>query len=168
MNVYNQKEGSTPWKQQTQRHDFRRVLSRCTAASMKLRSCSGDPTSKVAAYLHHGPLSGSDTGHSHQQHTTDVNMQLVVCRLKGSGWPQSMYGVSKLCETAYTRVLAEELQPNGVTVNACCPGYVNTDMTSHRGVKTLAEGADTPVWLALDPPKGVTGKLFGERKELSF
>lgn len=43
-------------------------------------------------------------------------------RLKGSGWPSSMYGVSKLCESMYTRVLADELRPRNVAVNACCPG----------------------------------------------
>lgn len=79
-----------------------------------------------------------------------------------------MYGVSKLCETTYTRVLAQQLQSAGVMVNACCPGYVDTDMTSHKGVKTLEQGADTPVWLALMPPGGLTGKLFAERKEISF
>ena len=79
-----------------------------------------------------------------------------------------MYGVSKLCETAYTRILAEQLKSKGATVNACCPGYVNTDMTSHRGVKTLAQGADTPVFLALAPSGGPSGKLFAERKVISF
>lgn len=79
-----------------------------------------------------------------------------------------MYGVSKLCETSYTRILAEQLKPAGVMVNACCPGYVNTDMTSHKGVKTLEQGADTPVWLALMPPGGPTGKLFAERKQIPF
>ncbi len=79
-----------------------------------------------------------------------------------------MYGVSKLLETSYTRVLAEQLKSAGVMVNACCPGYVDTDMTSHKGVKTLEEGADTPVWLALTPPGGPSGKLFAERKQIPF
>eukprot|EP00877_Chromochloris_zofingiensis_P001753 jgi/Chrzof1/11579/Cz06g00270.t1 len=38
------------------------------------------------------------------------------------GWPNSMYGVSKCLENAYTRLLAEELKPAGVMVNACHPG----------------------------------------------
>ena len=79
-----------------------------------------------------------------------------------------MYGVSKLLETSYTRILAEQLKSAGVMVNACCPGYVDTDMTSHKGVKTLEEGADTPVWLALMPPGGPRGKLFAERKQIPF
>lgn len=98
----------------------------------------------------------------------DFITAIQVDKLESSGWPKSMYGVSKLCETSYTRVLAEQLKPAGVMVNACCPGYVDTDMTSHRGVKTLEQGADTPVWLALMPPGGPTGKLFGERKQIPF
>lgn len=92
----------------------------------------------------------------------------TICRLGSSGWPKSMYGVSKLFETSYTRILAEQLKSAGVMVNACCPGYVDTDMTSHRGVKTLEEGADTPVWLALMLPGGPSGKLFAERKQIPF
>ncbi len=38
----------------------------------------------------------------------------------------------------------------------CCPGYVATDMTSHKGTLTVEQGADTPIYLAIDPsaPKG--------------
>lgn len=101
-------------------------------------------------------------------YTEPSRQYCLPCRLKGSGWPKSMYGISKLCETTYTRVLAEQLKAKGVMVNACCPGYVDTDMTSHRGVKTLEQGADTPVWLALMPPGRPTGKLFAERKQIPF
>ena len=51
---------------------------------------------------------------------------------------------------------------------ACCPGYVNTDMSSGRGTKTPLQGADTPAWLALLAPKGTTGKFFSSRKEEPF
>lgn len=78
-----------------------------------------------------------------------------------------MYGVSKLCEATYTRLLAEQ-QRGKLDVNACCPGYVATDMSSHRGIKTPLQGADTPVWLALLAPRGTTGKFFSERREEPF
>jgi carbonyl reductase 1 len=83
-------------------------------------------------------------------------------------WPGSMYGVSKLCEATYTKILAEKAKRRSVDVNACCPGYVNTDMSSGRGTKTVTQGADTPAWLALLAPKGTTGKFFSERSEESF
>lgn len=71
------------------------------------------------------------------------------------------------CEATYTRILAEDLKPN-LDVNACCPGYVDTDMSSHRGIKTPLQGADTPVWLALLAPQGTSARFFSERKEESF
>jgi carbonyl reductase 1 len=81
--------------------------------------------------------------------------------------------MSKLAVSTWTRVLAQELKPRGIAVNACCPGWVATDMSSNRGTKTPAEGADTPVWLALQPPAErpeelVTGGLWGERREYQF
>lgn len=79
-----------------------------------------------------------------------------------------MYGVSKLCESTYTRILAEQLQQRHITVSACCPGYVSTDMSSHRGVKTTAEGADTPTYLALLSPAEQTGEWWQDRRSQGF
>lgn len=39
----------------------------------------------------------------------------------------------------------------GIQVYTCCPGYVNTDMTSHKGPLTIQEGALTPVFLIEKP-----------------
>mmetsp|Transcript_22076 Transcript_22076/g.57519 ORF Transcript_22076/g.57519 Transcript_22076/m.57519 type:complete len:345 (-) Transcript_22076:443-1477(-) len=84
------------------------------------------------------------------------------------GWPNSMYGVSKLLEGMYTRLLATELSSAGIMVNVCCPGWCQTDMSSWRGPKTARQGADTPVWLALLPSTGPTGLMFGEREQITF
>src|SRR5437016_1508690 len=46
---------------------------------------------------------------------------------KRSGWP-SAYSVSKVALNALTRILARELSPRGIRVNAVCPGWVRTDM----------------------------------------
>ena len=43
-------------------------------------------------------------------------------RYSKQGWPGSMYGVSKLCEATYTRVLAQQFKERGVAAYACCPG----------------------------------------------
>lgn len=52
---------------------------------------------------------------------------------------------------------------------ACCPGYVVTDMTSGRGAKQPREGADTPVWLALQPLGSVPhGAFYGERELIDW
>ena len=47
--------------------------------------------------------------------------------------------------------------------------WCQTDMSSGSGPNSALDGADTPLWLALRPTSGfVSGKLFGERTELSF
>ncbi|CAC5392448.1 CBR1 [Mytilus coruscus] len=65
------------------------------------------------------------------------------------------YGMSKLGVTVMTFIQQRELNSDpreDIVVNACCPGYVATDMTLHKGPKTITEGADTPVYLALLSP----------------
>lgn len=92
------------------------------------------------------------------------------------GWPRQTYAVSKMLETKYAMVLAQRLRSTHphVLVNAMCPGYVKTDMTSHRGVKTVEEGADTAVFLALLPreaeqqPDLYTGCFWAERQRLQL
>ena len=70
------------------------------------------------------------------------------------GWPNSGYGVSKLGVTAMTRIQARRFQEQGkndVLINACCPGWVRTDMAGPKAPKSPEEGAKTPVYLALLP-----------------
>ncbi|EPQ29729.1 uncharacterized protein PFL1_02949 [Pseudozyma flocculosa PF-1] len=78
------------------------------------------------------------------------------------GWKSAAYSTSKCALIAYTRILDADYKKAGknVAVNACCPGYVNTDMTKGRGVKSIDEGAATPVHLALQDLKGVTGEFW--------
>ncbi|OON23551.1 oxidoreductase, short chain dehydrogenase/reductase family protein [Opisthorchis viverrini] len=62
------------------------------------------------------------------------------------GWHNMTYGLSKLALTKATFILGDMLKndPRRILINACCPGYVNTDMTDHKG-------ADTPFFLATLP-----------------
>jgi len=70
------------------------------------------------------------------------------------GWGKSNYGLSKLALIAATRVHAREFPT--LRVNAMCPGYCDTDMSSHRGPRPPAEGAQIAVLLATmdNPPSG--------------
>eukprot|EP00245_Coleochaete_scutata_P005308 TRINITY_DN18766_c0_g1_i1.p1 TRINITY_DN18766_c0_g1~~TRINITY_DN18766_c0_g1_i1.p1 ORF type:complete len:347 (-),score=68.03 TRINITY_DN18766_c0_g1_i1:62-1102(-) len=88
---------------------------------------------------------------------------------KEEGWSNSMYGMSKLGVSTYTRILGRQLDSlpaeRKVFVYACCPGWCQTDMSSQRGNKTADEGADTPAWLALRiPPLTPNGAFFSERE----
>ncbi|GIL48656.1 hypothetical protein Vafri_5128 [Volvox africanus] len=86
-----------------------------------------------------------------------------------AGWPNSMYGTSKLLLSLWTAQLAEQLRDKNVMVNAMCPGWCRTDMSSQSGTKSAAEGADTAVWLALrSPGELITGGFWGERNTISW
>lgn len=78
------------------------------------------------------------------------------------GWPRSMYGISKLAEIALTYAHSRMLLPEGIAVNAVCPGYCATDMSSFKGPRTPAQGAETPAWLALreGKPSDLTGGFW--------
>ncbi|XP_074644061.1 uncharacterized protein LOC141900899 [Tubulanus polymorphus] len=74
---------------------------------------------------------------------------------KEKGFPDSAYGISKMAVTKMTFIHQAEFDKDSredVIVNACCPGYCDTDMTSNSGLKSPMDGADTPVYLALLPP----------------
>ncbi len=57
-----------------------------------------------------------------------LNIASVIGFHGGRG--MAMYAASKAGIIGYTIALANELSPNGVRVNAICPGYIETDMTS--------------------------------------
>ncbi|XP_042543135.1 carbonyl reductase [NADPH] 1 [Dipodomys spectabilis] len=86
------------------------------------------------------------------------------------GWPNTAYGVSKIGVTVLSRIHARKLneQRSGdkILLNACCPGWVRTDMAGPTATKSPEEGAETPVYLALLPPdaEGPHGQFVTEKK----
>ena len=85
---------------------------------------------------------------------------------KERGWPNSNYGMSKLFLIAYTKVLAK--QHKDIQINCCCPGYVATDMSSHRGTKTPSEGAVTPTLLATLIDQRVSGQFWSDGRPVEW
>ncbi|WCJ43541.1 NAD(P)-binding Rossmann-fold superfamily protein [Euphorbia peplus] len=88
--------------------------------------------------------------------------------LESKGWPaySSAYILSKAALNAYTRIQAKKLQ--NIRINCACPGHVNTDFTLNSGSRTIKEGAECPVTIALLPKEGPSGGFFAENKETSF
>uniref|UniRef100_A0A914HW60 Carbonyl reductase n=1 Tax=Globodera rostochiensis TaxID=31243 RepID=A0A914HW60_GLORO len=84
---------------------------------------------------------------------------------KQGGYPESAYSVSKTAEIALTLVQARELARRNIVVNACCPGYVDTDMTSHKGHRTIAQGAETPIFLAIDETAIVRDEEYQNKQQ---
>jgi len=62
-----------------------------------------------------------------------------------NGWGNSNYGFSKLAIIAATKVWARDEAANGIKINCCCPGYCDTDMTSHKGTRHANDGAKNAV-----------------------
>lgn len=86
------------------------------------------------------------------------------------GWPNSAYGVTKIGVTVLSRIqarkLSEQRRGDKILLNACCPGWVRTDMAGPKATKSPEEGAETPVYLALLPPdaEGPHGQFVQEKK----
>uniref|UniRef100_A0A8C2QEV2 Carbonyl reductase (NADPH) n=1 Tax=Cricetulus griseus TaxID=10029 RepID=A0A8C2QEV2_CRIGR len=86
------------------------------------------------------------------------------------GWPNSAYGVTKIGVTVLSRIharkLSQQRRDDKILLNACCPGWVRTDMAGPKATKSPEEGAETPVYLALLPPgaEGPHGQFVQEKK----
>jgi NAD(P)-dependent dehydrogenase (short-subunit alcohol dehydrogenase family) len=78
------------------------------------------------------------------------------------------YRVSKTALNALTRTCAAELRGSGILVNSLCPGWVKTDMGGPSAPRSLAQGADTAVWLATLPDGGPNGGFFRDRKPIPW
>jgi NAD(P)-dependent dehydrogenase (short-subunit alcohol dehydrogenase family) len=88
----------------------------------------------------------------------------LLCEIEGD---YAAYRLSKAALNAITAMLAAELRGT-VAVNAVCPGWVRTDMGGRNAERDVSEGADTPVWLALDAPQKLTGKFLRDRKVIPW
>lgn len=92
----------------------------------------------------------------------------VESNRREKGYPESAYCVSKAAEITLSLIQSRELKSRNIIVNACCPGYVNTDMSSHKGTLTIEEGADTPIYLATFDGNEPNGKFVYLRKPIEW
>ena len=92
---------------------------------------------------------------------------------ESKGWPTWAYAVSKLALNILTTIQARDHPYNkdtDILINSCCPGWCRTDMAGPKATKSAAQGAETPVFLALIPPdqQQPHGKYYSELKEGSW
>src|ERR1041385_4876960 len=98
----------------------------------------------------------------------------VVNVSSGAGQLSSMssyapsYSTSKAALNAITILFANALRRDGVFVNCADPGWVRTDMGGEAAPRSVAEGADTIVWLATLPDDGPTGGFFHDREAIEW
>jgi NAD(P)-dependent dehydrogenase (short-subunit alcohol dehydrogenase family) len=70
------------------------------------------------------------------------------------------YGASKAALNAMARLLAKELRPRGILVNATDPGWCRTEMGGASAPRSVAEGAASVLWAVRLAPDGPTGGVF--------
>ncbi len=97
-----------------------------------------------------------------------VNVSSGSGQLSDMGGREAAYRMSKTALNAMTRIFAAELKGKGVLVNALCPGWVKTDMGGPNAKRSVAQGADTAVWLATLKKGGPTGGFFRDRKPIPW
>ncbi len=103
---------------------------------------------------------------SRQPRVVNISSALGQMATMGAGTPA--YRISKAALNAATAVFAAEMAGTAVKINACCPGWVATDMGGTDAPRSSQEGADTAVWLATLPADGPSGGFFQDRKPIPW
>lgn len=78
------------------------------------------------------------------------------------------YNSSKTALNAFTVMLAAELKDTTIKVNSADPDWCRTDMGTEKATHSVAEGADTPVWLATLSVDGSNGGFFNSRSPVPW
>jgi NAD(P)-dependent dehydrogenase (short-subunit alcohol dehydrogenase family) len=100
-------------------------------------------------------------------HGRIVNVSSGAGQLESLDGDTPAYALSKAALNALTLMLAAELKPARILVNAVCPGWVATDMGGTGG-RPVADGAAGVVWAATLPDDGPTGGNFRDGKPIPW
>ena len=97
-----------------------------------------------------------------------VNVSSDSGQMENLDWDTPAYSVSKTALNALTQLFAHAVRGENVLVNAVCPGWVRTDMGGPNADRSVAQGADTIVWLAELPTGGPSGGFFRDRQRIAW
>jgi len=130
-----------------------RVVNVSSSAGFLLNVCGEEP----AATQLRKKLASSDTTLTIEELDGLMNQFIKASEdgtFKEKGWGGSTYVASKVGLSALSRIQQRELLKDDrqdISVNHVHPGYVDTDMTSHKGPLTIEEGAKSSIYCALLP-----------------
>lgn len=97
-----------------------------------------------------------------------INVSSRMGSIAGMGGYSAAYKLSKLLLNGMTRIMADEVKDRDIKINTMAPGWVRSDMGGPSAPRSLAQGAETIVWLATLPDDGPTGGFFEDRKPIPW
>jgi NAD(P)-dependent dehydrogenase (short-subunit alcohol dehydrogenase family) len=100
-------------------------------------------------------------------HARIVNVSSEAGSLTNMGGGIPAYRVTKTALNALTRMLAAELRPEGILVNAVCPGWVSTEMGGPGG-RPVTDGAASVLWAIDLGDDGPSGGFFRDGRPLPW
>jgi NAD(P)-dependent dehydrogenase (short-subunit alcohol dehydrogenase family) len=96
-----------------------------------------------------------------------INFTTGMASLSSPGSGTAGYRLSKIALNGLTAILSADLAGTNIKVNSLDPGWVQTGMGGNSAPKTVEEGADTAIWLAI-ADKIPTGKFFRNRRVVEW
>ena len=97
-----------------------------------------------------------------------VNVSSGAGTINGMGGGTPGYSISKTGLNVLTIKLANNISNYNILVNAVCPGWVRTEMGGSGAPRSPEEGAETIVWAAELQDRGLNGKFFRDKREISW
>ena len=85
-----------------------------------------------------------------------INVSSGMGALQGMEGKYPGYRMSKTALNSLTALTQAEVENSDISINSVCPGWVRTDMGGDNASRSVAQGAETIVWLATteNPPRG--------------
>lgn len=97
-----------------------------------------------------------------------INVSSGAGQLTNMGTWAPAYSISKTALNGVTGQWAAALKQEQIAVNSVCPGWVRTDMGGEDAPRSVAQGADSIVWLASEAPQTLTGQFIQDRKTIPW